>query len=183
MPQVISEATDTSKELTTEMDAELKQKAFAEGLRSKAEDQKLAAKHEKEKARFGLIKDTFESAGTLAANLPAMSYEKKQANIAKRKQKQADRIAGRRQKTVDKMKPLLDKQAALKSRGENLSEEDRADLKNLLKKSQKQAKRRLRADTRAKTARENVEKVQEQELATLQAQHGALLASTMTPNT
>ena len=183
MPQVISEATDTSKELTTEMDAELKQKAFAEGLRSKAEDQKLAAKHEKEKARFGLIKDTFESAGTLAANLPAMSYEKKQANIAKRKQKQADRIAGRRQKTVDKMKPLLDKQAALKSRGENLSEEDRADLRNLMKKSQRQTKRRLRADTRAKTARENVEKVQEQELATLQAQHGALLASTMTPNT
>ena len=183
MPQVISEATDTSKDITTEMDLELKQKAFAEGLRSKAEDEKLAAQHEKEKARFGLAKDTFEGVGTLAANLPAMSYEKKQANIAKRKQKQADRIEGRRQKTRDKMKPLLDKQAALRSRGENLSEEDRADLRNLMKKSQKQMKRRLRADTRARTARENLKKVEEQELAELQAKHGALLASTMTPNT
>ena len=182
MPQVISEATDTSKELTTEMDAELKQKALAEGLRSKAEDEKLAAKHEKQKARFGLIKDTFESAGTLAATLKPPTYEKKQANIARRKQKQADRIEGRRQKTRDKIQPLLDKQAALRSRGENLSEEDQADLRNLMKKSQNQMKRRLRADTRARSARSNLEAVQAQELAELQAKHGSLFASTMTPN-
>ena len=182
MPQVISEATDTSKELTTEMDAELKQKALAEGLRSKAEDEKLSAKHEKQKARFGLIKDTFESAGTLAATLKPPTYEKKQANIARRKQKQADRIEGRRQKTRDKIQPLLDKQAALRSRGENLSEEDQADLRNLMKKSQNQMKRRLRADTRARSARSNLEAVQAQELAELQAKHGSLFASTMTPN-
>jgi len=183
MPQVISEATDTSKELTTEMDLELKQKAFAEGLRSKAEDERLAAKHEKEKARFGLIKDTFESAGTLAATLKPPTYEKKQANIAKRQQKKADRIKARRDKTVAELKPLQDKAVAQKALGEGLSESEQAKRSRLLKRSQRQTEKRLKADARARSARSNLEAVQAQELAELQAKHGALFASTMTPNT
>ena len=179
MPDVIARAADTSKEETLEMDRALKQKAAAEQMRSKAEDEKLMAKQAKERARFGLVKGAFESAGQLAATLKPKSYETAQAGIAERQQKKVDRLGARRDKTIAEMKPLQDEAVALKARGESLSERDQAKLDRLLKKSQRQTKRRSRAFTKRFEAESNIEAARQAELNKLR-QAQSVLASPFT---
>tara|TARA_R100001126_G_C4852363_1_gene162680 strand:- start:81 stop:995 length:915 start_codon:yes stop_codon:yes gene_type:complete len=179
MPDVIARAADTSKEETLEMDRALQQKAAAEQMRSEAEVGQLMAKQAKERARFGLVKGAFESAGELAATLKPKTYETKQAGIAERQQKKVERIGGRREKTMAKIGALQDKQADLDAAGKSLSESDQARLDKLLRKSQRQEKRQLKAFGKRAEAQSNLEAARQAELNKLR-QAQSVLASPFT---
>ena len=174
LPGVIQEAADTSKEQTAEQAQALKEKAFAEGLRSKAEDEKLAAKQGKERARFGLLKSAFESLGTLAAALKPKTYEAQQASIAERQAQKATRLAGKKEKTLAKLKPLTDKKVVAEYGVGELTPSEQRKMERLQKRSKRQTTRGLKAIGKAQEAQSNVRAVQQAEEAKLQQQLGSL---------
>jgi hypothetical protein len=177
MPDVIARAADTSKEETLEMDRALKQKAAAEQMRSKAEDEKLMAKQAKERARFGLVKGAFESAGQLAATLKPKSYEAKQAGISERQQKKQRRLMGTKQ--AENIRDQL-------RRGEIGKDEASAALTEVDELSQQKglfgktrAERAKIAERKALTAQANIDAAKQAELNKLR-QAQSLLKSPFT---
>jgi len=176
MPDVIARAADTSKEETLEMDRALKQKAAAEQMRSKAEDEKLMAKQAKERARFGLVKGAFESAGQLAATLKPKSYEAKQAGVAKRQAKKAARLgAGQAENIRDQLRRgeiSKDEASAALAEADELSQQ-----KGLFGKTR--AERAKIAKEKALTAQGNIDAARQAELNKLR-QAQSLLKSPFT---
>jgi hypothetical protein len=184
MPDVIARAADTSKEETREMDRALKQKAAAEQMRSEAEVGQLMAKQAKERARFGLVKSAFESAGTLAAALKPQTYEAKQASIAERQAQKATRLgAGQAEDIRDQLKRGdIDKREA----SAQLSEFDAESAKKGFFRTKTRGERAKIASEKAKQAESNLAAAQQAEFAQLQqkyAQLGKLLADPVTPET
>lgn len=172
MPDVIARAADTSKEETREMERSLREKAAAEGLRSQAENEALAAKQAKERARFGLVKSAFESAGTLAAALKPQTYEAKQASIAERQAQKATRLgAGKAEDIRDQLKRgEIDKREA----SAQLSQFDAESAKKGFFRTKTRGERAKIASEKAKQAESNLAAVQQAEEAKLQQQLGSL---------
>ena len=84
IPGMIQGSTDVSQSRTAEMEQELREKALGLQRKSEGENLKLAAKHEKQQARLGMIKEGFDAAGRLAQAAKPLTYEAKQESIAKR---------------------------------------------------------------------------------------------------
>lgn len=194
MPGVIQRAADTSAEETREMDRALREKSFAEGIRSKAEDEKLAAKQAKERARFGLVKSAFESAGTLAAALKPQTYEAKQASIAERQaQRQEGMTKGKRFLGIktsrgfegDK-KAYEDIMASVGGDATKLSDRQQSRLQNIAKRQENRAGRFGESLAKQQEAKSNLAAVRQAEEAKLQQQYGdiaKLLSDNLKPST
>jgi len=199
LPGVIQEAADTSKEQTAEQAQALKQEAFAEGLRSKAEDEKLAADQGKERARFAFGKKIFESLATLPAALMPQTYEARQASIAERQaQRQEGMTKGKKflgMKTSrgfegDK-KAYEDIMASVGGDESKLSDRQQSRLQNIAKRQEKRVGRFEKSLAKQSQAESNLAAVEQAEeaklkqqlgsLAELQKKYGNVLAAPVTP--
>ena len=84
IPGMIQGSTDVSQSRTAEMEQELKEKSLGLQLKKEGEDLRLGAKHDKQQARLGMIKEGFDAAGRLAQAAKPSTYEETQESIAKR---------------------------------------------------------------------------------------------------
>jgi|TARA_R110002012_G_scaffold73556_3_gene187375 hypothetical protein len=111
---VTQRAGDSSKELTAEMDVALKQKALAEQIKSRGEEQKMLAKQEKQQNRLGLVTSAIQGGVKLAQAIQPQTYEAKLGTTAERQKKKAARLGKRVLKTDDaeKRKTLMQKRTS-----------------------------------------------------------------------
>ena len=179
--RITQDAGDMSKETTLEMQQAIKEKALAEQIRSKGEQQQLISDQQKSAARFQGVKDLLYGAAGVAQALKPQTFKAKQQSIAKRQEIKQDRLGKRGAKLGEKLTAKTEGIQTAVEEGKLTPQEASADLQGIQARAGKFQKKVAKSQAKQQDAAQNLMDINEAERKKLLRRYGNVLSNPITP--